>query len=444
MVVAIAAISAAAWLGRAQWWPYFAGEQVSDADEVTGHVHQHAGHAHSAGPENAIQISDKGLKNIGFRPITVGLQTYQRTESLPAIIVEQPGRTQTHVAAPLTGVIKAIYVVEGEAIEPGSRMFDMQLTHEELVAAQSDYLQTAERLDIVNREIARLKSLKGIVPGSRVLEQEYEKQKLEASQRADEQAMLLHGLNEEQIANILKTRQLLRGLAVLAPDSIRADDSCAGNHLYHVQRLSAALGQQVEAGQNLAILADHCELFVEGRAFEDDAPRLREAAQNDRKIAARLRTGDGESTAIPPLELLYLADSIDPDSRALRFFLRLPNEIGLDQKTPEGRRFIEWRFKPGQRLELRVPIDELPERIVLPTDAVVEEGGERYVYRQNGDRFERVPIHVEFSDRNLVVVANDGTLFPGDVVAGQGAYQMHLALKNKSGGGIDPHAGHSH
>jgi hypothetical protein len=35
-------------------------------------------------------------------------------------------------------------------------------------------------------------------------------------------------------------------------------------------------------------------------------------------------------------------------------------------------------------------------------------------------------------------------LFPDDVVAGEGAYQIHLALKNKAGGGIDPHAGHQH
>jgi hypothetical protein len=30
------------------------------------------------------------------------------------------------------------------------------------------------------------------------------------------------------------------------------------------------------------------------------------------------------------------------------------------------------------------------------------------------------------------------------VVAANGAYQIHLALKNKSGGAIDPHAGHTH
>lgn len=423
--------------------PYVAGESPPESGAAAEHEDPHA--AHGADEGSSIQISATGLKNIGFRPITVALQTFQRTETLPAIVVEQPGRTQTHITAPLTGVIKSIDVVEGEAIDPGSKMFELRLTHEELVTSQRDYLKTAESLEIVNREIARLKSLgEGVIAGKRILEQEYEKTKLEASLRADEQALLLHGLNEEQVANILETKQLLQGLTVQAPIATHAGDSCSGDHVYHVQRLPVSVGEQVEVGQDLAILADHCELFVEGRAFEDDAPRLRQTAREGRKIAANLLVGEGEPTAIPSLEVLYLADQVDPESRALRFFLKLPNEIVLDKKTPEGRRFIEWRFKPGQRMELSVPIDELPERIVLPVEAVVEEGGERYVYRQNGDHFERVPIHVEFADRNSVVVANDGALFPGDVVAGQGAYQMHLALKNKAGSGIDPHAGHNH
>ena len=76
--------------------------------------------------------------------------------------------------------------------------------------------------------------------------------------------------------------------------------------------------------------------------------------------------------------------------------------------------------------------------------ARVDDGAEAYVYRQNGDHFDRVPVRVLFRDSRSAVVENDGALYPGDVIAGRGAYQMHLALKNKSGGAIDPHAGHHH
>ena len=42
------------------------------------------------------------------------------------------------------------------------------------------------------------------------------------------------------------------------------------------------------------------------------------------------------------------------------------------------------------------------------------------------------------------MIANDGSLKPGVKVAGAGAYQIHLATKNKNGAPIDPHAGHNH
>ncbi|MBL9165636.1 MAG: efflux RND transporter periplasmic adaptor subunit [Planctomycetaceae bacterium] len=359
--------------------------------------------------------------------------------------MEQPGRTQIQLSSPFGGVLAKVFVVQGEAIEPGSPMFEVRLTHEELVNSQQEFLKTAENLEIVDREIARLEALsEGVVAGKRILEQQYERQKLEVSLRSAEQALLLHGLTSEQVQDILKTRQLLQSVTVFAPSHSHASGNCPENHAFHVQRLPVSPGQQVDASQELAVLADHCELYLEGRAFEDDAKQLRNAAREGWTISASLLTGDKDAATIDNLKLLYLGDTIDPETRAFRFYLQLPNGMVLDQKTPEGRRFIDWEFKPGQRFELHVPIEKLTERIVAPIEAVVEEGAEFYVYRQNGKNFDRVPVHVEYRDNKSAVIANDGALFPGDVIAGRGAYQMHLALKNKSGGGVDPHAGHNH
>ncbi|HRF01128.1 MAG TPA: efflux RND transporter periplasmic adaptor subunit, partial [Pirellulaceae bacterium] len=178
--------------------------------------------------------------------------------------------------------------------------------------------------------------------------------------------------------------------------------------------------------------------------FEDDAQRLREASRNGWRASAAVVVGDGTTDVIEGLELLYLDDQVDTDSRIFRFYLRLLNQVMLDRNDALGYRFLDWRFKPGQRLELHVPVERWESRLVLPVDAVIEEGVEAYVYRRNGDHFDRISVQVEYRDQRSCVIANDGTLFPGDVVAGRGAYQMHLALKNKSGGGVDPHAGHNH
>ena len=209
--------------------------------------------------------------------------------------------------------------------------------------------------------------------------------------------------------------------------------------------LPVSPGQQVEAGQELCVLADHCELFVEGRAFEDDASSAARGGAEGWEIAATLLVGHGGEQRYSRLEAAVPGRPRSIPNRG-RFIsiCGCRTKLCSTRKRPDGHRFIEWRFKPGQRMELRVPVERWTDRIVLPVDAIVEEGAETYVYRQNGNQFERVPVHVEYRDRDSVVIANEGTLFPGDVVAAKGTYQIHLALKNKSGGGIDPHAGHNH
>jgi hypothetical protein len=463
MVAVLLAIGAFA--TRPHWWPMVASGNRADArgeNHAANHGHERDAHDdHSRESEqNSIELSDNGLKNIGYEPVTVELGTFERTVTIPAIVVEQSGRTQIHITSPVTGVLTEIHAFSGEAVEPDSPMFELRLTHEEVVSAQREYLLTSESLDIVNREIERLESAgQGVVPGRVVLEKQYEKQKLEADLLASQQALVLHGLRPEQIAEIRSTKQLIQTLTVRAPDHSHNDSNCKDDHLFHAQRISVSQGQQIQAGAELCVLADHCELLIEGRAFEDDAKSLRQAVREGWNVSARLLSGNdqvgsdysGDTQSevalgenVERLRLLYLADHIDPESRAFHFYLALPNQVVLDQKSESGRRFIEWRYKPGQRMELRVPMERWTDRIVLPASAVVEEGPETYVYRQSGNRFDRVSVHVEFRDRNSVVIANDGSVGSGEVLAGAGAYQIHLALKNKAGGGIDPHAGHQH
>ncbi len=412
-------------------------------DEHEGHGnegHEHEGHVES----ESLSLSPQGLKNAGYEPFTIKLQSFEKTIAIPAIVVELRGRSQIDITAPMTGVVTKVYPIEGVAIEPGQPLFDLRLTHEDLVTAQRDFLRLTEELDVVEQEIQRLQSVgDGVIAGKRILEREYEQKKLKAALHAQRQGLLLHGLSNEQLDEIQNGRSLLQTLTIYAPEppgETRASDSTPP---YHLQRHHVQTGKQVDAGDRLAVLADHRHLYVEGRAFEEDAQRLNQAAKENWKVSARLQSGSTTRDIAEDLQILYLADQVDPDSRAFKFYIDLPNEIVRDQ-VKNGQRFVGWKYKPGQRMEVRLPVERLEKRIVLPANAVVDEGAEAFVFERNGDHFDRVAVHVEMRDRDWVVIADDGKLFPGDVVAGAGAYQMYLTLKNKAGGGVDPHAGHNH
>jgi cobalt-zinc-cadmium efflux system membrane fusion protein len=405
-----------------------------------GHSHDHPGHDEA----NALELSQQAEGNIGLKTMTVELSSFERTISVPGMVVERPGRSILRVTAPLTGVVTKIHTIQGEAVTPGQPLFELRLTHEELVQAQGNLLRLLGELDVVKREVARLDRVteSGAVAGKVLLERQYEQHKLEAAIEAQRQALLLHGLSPEQANEIVSKRTLLHSLVVTAPPAPQ-DAQGSPDRFLQVQALDVEQGQHVNAGEPLSTLSDHSELYIEGTAFEQDAAYLNQAVENRSEVTAIVESGDGRAEIVHGLSILYVANQVDPQSRGLHFYVRLPNRL-VRKAESGGHRFISWQFKPGQRLRLRVAVETWKDQIVLPAQSIVQDGAETYVFQRFGDHFDRRPVRVDYRDPLSVVIAQDGSLKPGDVVAASGAQQLHLALKNKSGGGIDPHAGHSH
>jgi multidrug efflux pump subunit AcrA (membrane-fusion protein) len=431
---------------------------------------------------NSLELSEQAQKHLGLRPLVVRIEPFERTISIPGLVVERPGRSSVEVPAPMAGIITDIHVGESAAVQPGRRLseskvepgqllFELRLTHEELVQVQGGFLNTVEQLAVVDQEIRRLESAVVKIQGEEVspiagktlLAQKYEKQKLEGTLRAQRQQLELHGFSAEQIDDMQKSRQLRRRMLVTAPPNPNDPQGKSQRKLW-VAKLKVQPGQHVDAGESLATLVDYSELLIEGKAFEQDAPRIAEALQQRRLVKGIFATEPSQPRE--KLQIEYVSTEVDRESRAFHFYVRLPNEPlrsvpadgeeKLDSSELASAAIVGWRYKPGQRVDLLVPVEQWKDRIVLPVDAVVRDGAEWYVFRQNGERhFDRQPVHVEYHDQRWVVVANDGSLRPAkvgedgsleprDIVAGSGAYQMLLALKNKAGGGADPHAGHSH
>jgi len=474
-----------------RWWPTaqnlvsstIAGRRTKsslDEHDHGGHEHADDGHGHEAhdhahSDANLLELSAQARGNIGLtaeylKPLK--LQTFQRTITVPGIIAERPGRTLAEVSTPMAGVITHVHAVQGEAVEPGTMLFQIRITAEALVATQTDLLKTVGEIDVENREIERLSKATegGAVPQKTLLERKYAKEKLEVLLGAQREALRLQGLSERQIDDIAQNRKLLRELQIVAPtpddhshDELQLTEqpiqqiamqqpgpssknaaANEGRHPLILQKVNVHKGQTVAAGETLAELADFSELFIEGQAFEQDLPLLRNAAQNGWKVTALFDEAGNQIQAVPGLDLVYSANVIHADSRTLHFFVRLPNEITRQVRPDNHQRFIEWRYRLGQRLQLQLPVEEWPDRLVLPIDAVARDGADYFVFQQNGKHFDRRPIRVDYRDARSVVVANDGSIFPGDIIALRGAHQMQMALKNKSGGGVDPHAGHNH
>lgn len=481
--IAPVVISGFAALSFNLWWPRLNNmidsvshrSDSSDVhDQTDEHDHAHVGHSEA----DSLELSSAAMRNLGLtepylKPLEVS--SFRRTITIPAVVVSKPGRTEIEVSAPLTGVVTHVHAVTGEAVVPGTLLFEVRLTHEELVSAQTEFLKTIGELEVEKIEIARLENAaeSGAIAGRTLLERKYSRDKLEALIRAQREALRLHGLSDRHIEEIESERRLLRSLQIVAPsidthdhdEELRLSSQAVHPISYAqtgtsqtreidaiqdevqqdlvIEHLAVRKGQSVTAGDTLCVVANLKSLYIEGQAFDQDAPAINLAASKNWAVTAIFQGPDGEST-VSDLKLSFVSSEIDRESRALGFYVDLPNTVLGETKNNEGQRFISWKYRPGQRLQLLVPVEEWPAEIVVPVDAVARDGVDWFVFRRNGKRFDRVPVHVRYRDQTHVVIANDGAVFPGDVVALRAAHQIQMAIKNKSGAGADPHAGHTH
>jgi len=212
---------------------------------------------------------------------------------------------------------------------------------------------------------------------------------------------------------------------------------------WDVTSLPVRAGARVEAGADLAILTDGRRARLRLAPAGPDVPAVERAfTTGDVVTAEPLVTGAGPTYDKLVLARLDTATSGGTSSA----LIEVENEALAPKGTGEGPATRTWRLREGVRYVIRVPSARLPGRFVVPAEAVVPRGADFVLVLADGKGFRQVPVHVEYSDSRIAVIANDGAVFPGDRAVLRGAYALSLALQASGGGGAEGggHAGHHH
>jgi cobalt-zinc-cadmium efflux system membrane fusion protein len=433
-LIAVVALCGLAWLAATRWPDLL--RRTPPASPVAAPHDEHA-----EAEVDRVIISPLAQMNIGLELGQVERRDFDRSITLPAIVAEQPGRSHIVVTTHFTGIVTKLHITQGQAVTVGQPLFDLRLTHEEVIQSQTELLKIAQEMEILDREIARIQQLvaEGGIANKTLLDRKYERERHAANFVAQKQALLLHEMNEEQITKVLKTKELLGSLTItaLADEGMIADPEQA---VLLVHELRVTLGQHIAAGDTLAVLSDHSRLQVEGEAFEQDAPALARAMRESWPIKLLAATGEPAEE----VQLLYIDDTIDPESRTFHFYALLPNRLVHDAQGSDGRRYVQWKHRPGERLRVLAPVERWPKRLVVPLSAIAQDGVETYVFRYSGGEFVRTGVHIEHKDEQFAVLADGPAIREGQVIALTAAQQVQFALANQAGSGVDPHAGHTH
>ncbi|QDT16680.1 hypothetical protein CA12_27860 [Alienimonas californiensis] len=426
----------------------------------------------SEGPK-LLQLSRQARENLGLAVAPVRVGTYTRTLTVPGVLTDRPGVTDRGVTSPAVGTVVTVFAFPGETVPPGGKLFSVRLFSEYLQQSQKELFQAVRDRQINKPALERARRLEQSAAGTRARTEELEgvESRLEATIAAQYHDLLTRGLTPEQIAGIVRGR-FVSTVDVFAPpaegeeaedaavdvDPLAAvvaatEEAAAGGQgaaaddegepagdgiLFEVQSLAVELGQQVQAGQLLATLADHRSLFIEGHAFKREAAVLARAAE--RNWPVEVEFAEDEAADWPPLDqtfrIRHLANMIDPESRTFDFFVPLENQSRTYER--DGETFTLWRFRPGQRVRLQVPIEEYEGVVTLPSEAVVREGPEAFVFQQNGDLFRRLGVRVLHEDRTRTVIADDGSVPKTAYLAQGSAATLNRVLKAQEAGGEMP------
>ncbi|MFO0426327.1 MAG: efflux RND transporter periplasmic adaptor subunit [Planctomyces sp.] len=398
-----------------------------------------------------LRMTEQARKNLGLVSRPAKPQVYWRTIEVPGEIVDRPGYSDRGVTSPAVGVVTQVHAFPGDTVKPGDRLFTLRLFSEYLQNTQSELFRATREIQLITEQHARLEGLvkSGGVPEARLIELDNQLRRQKALIQSYQQDLLTRGLNPEQIRSVadgtfVSTIEVVAPPVVdhtenprkIQPVAFQVTGSTADGIAYEVQELNVELGQQVQAGQLLSILANHQALFIEGHAFKREASLLARAAENNWPIRCSFSEDDQADWPVfdQTLEIRHLANAIDTETRTFNFFIPFLNQSRAYNK--DNQTFIVWRFRPGQRVRLQVPVEELKNVLLLPSAAVVREGPEAYVFQQNGDLFNRLPVHVLYEDRLHVVLSNDGSVKPGRYLAQSAAASLNRVLKAQAASGI--------
>lgn len=427
------------------------------------------------------EVSVAAQKTYGLEIAKAKPGTYTQHVRVPAFVRERPTVSNLRPASRLQGVVRRIFVQVGQSVREGDPLVELELTGDELASAQAILLDSVQSLSIITDEIKRLRPAAedGGIARKNLIEKEYEERRVKSLLESKRQELLVRGLSPDDVSGIIRDKQLVRTMTLRVPSGIRPqnvdstttlqpdsdrrfrlvsksdENDAAGEEpdewVYSVEAMNVSPGSVVAAGESLCDLAYHETLLIEGQAWERDLPLLTKIIDEQQTVS--ISVGDSDApTVIDGLNILFMDNHVDNETQTYRFYIEVPNSVLTENKVGDKRRFRTWKFKPGQRGHVQLPQKKWEDQLVLPADAVAEDGVDHVIFHHVAlhnhfhgsepphSEFKGIVVKVLYKDQHTVVADHDGQLKERHSIAMNNA-DMLLRAKNEGGGG---HAHHHH
>jgi len=259
------------------------------------------------GPSQEVQISIPSSEVEKLR-----LKFAKVTETSVIVQIRVPGTVQpnvykqVHVTPLVGGVVREVNAEIGQSVKRGDPL--VQVFSRELAEAQTKYSADSAELEAEHKKLMRTQELVRVGAASR-----QELEEIEASHKVhaahveeSQQRLLLLGLNDRQVEDVLAGRRSSTTIGVPSPlDGI-------------VTARSVNLGQVITASQDLLTVTDLSSVWVEANLLEDNFISVR--VGSPATLTAPAYPGRQYRGTVS-----YIDPQVDPQTRTAKVRVALDN-----------------------------------------------------------------------------------------------------------------------
>lgn len=376
-------------------------------------------HTNSQGDsENVEEISeedhaeDESIHLTGLQIETAGIE-FGELESLPLSetiktngFLELPPQNQANVSAVLGGIVKNIYVREGDTIKEGDVLAD--LVDPRFSEMQADYRKTARQIGYLEADYRRKERLADDEIGSQ--------RELQLARSEYESALAEMQSLESKLRMLnLDTGRILNGEIA---ESIPLKAPIGG----YVRVIETNVGQYADPNEELFEIVDNEHIHIDLLVYEKDIHKVRV----DQEVLFKYTNQPGNS--FYRARIFSVGKAFEDNPRAVRVHAEIEDrQVGL---------------LPGMFVEGRI-VTGTTHSVVLPEDAIIRDGEEYLVFalhkapepdEDEEMEFDVVEVRPGITDSGYAEVRFFETLPEDTRFVTKGAYYLLAEMKKGEGG----------
>ncbi|MEW6357242.1 MAG: efflux RND transporter periplasmic adaptor subunit [Planctomycetota bacterium] len=319
--------------------------------------------------------------------------------------VQRNENTAVHISPRISGVIRSVHVDIGAEVKQGDVLFEIDSV--ELGQATSEYQRNRALADLSRRNFEREKSLfeRKIASEQEMIEAQMKYEEYKTEFEASEQKLHVLGLTDKEIAAIGHGAE--GGLSTRAPRGGTILDK------------HAVIGEMVEPGKDVMLLADLQTVWVWADIYEKDLATLIEAQKKER-IPVEVSVHAFPKTTFKG-EIDYIGATMEERTRTVKVRATVEN----------GERLL----RPGMFCTIHIALSTGEKALAIPKTALLSDEGRHFVFKHlKEDYYVRRPVKPgrEF-DGSVEILEG---MKAGETIVADGAFLLKSdVLRSKMGAG---------